>query len=49
MKSLRGTDLPRPTSHRVEELRREARDSAALVLVALAIVVVMSFVGGVLS
>jgi hypothetical protein len=49
MRSFRGTDLPRPASYRVEELRREARDSAALVLVTLAIVVVMSFVGGALS
>lgn len=49
MRSLRATDLPRPASHGVEELRREARDSAALVLVTLAIVVVMSFVWVALS
>ena len=45
MSSLQGTDATDPPGQRIGGLRRETRESAALILMALAVVLTVSFVG----
>lgn len=45
MSSLQGTDVTDPPGQRIGGLKRETRDSAALILMALAVVLTVSFVG----
>jgi hypothetical protein len=45
MSSRQGTDVTDPTGQRIGGLKRETRESAALILMALAVVLTVSFVG----
>jgi hypothetical protein len=45
MSSLRGTNVTDPPEQRIGELKRETRESAALILMALAVLLTVSFVG----
>lgn len=45
MRSLRGTDETDAPRQRIGGLKRETRESAALILMALAVVLTVSFVG----
>jgi hypothetical protein len=45
MSTLQGTQAPGPAAERIGGLKRETRDSAALILMALAIVLTVSFIG----
>jgi hypothetical protein len=45
MSSLRGTNVTDPLEQRIGGLKRETRESAALILMALAVLLTVSFVG----
>ena len=45
MRILRGNEVPNPAARRTGGLKRETRESAVLILMALAVVLTVSFIG----